>query len=367
MRLLFLADSTRVHTHHWYRYFYEKGYEVELISPFPLPDLDIPVHLLKNCQTATGTLRNHWYLHQSAEVRRIIRQVKPDILHALYTTNFGFIGARSAFHPLVISAFGTDVLPTPRKTLFHKIITKYALKTADLIVSVAPYLTPKITRMKINPGRVLNFQYYLDWSQFYPTNHKSLVKPARYTVLSTGNWDGTTNLEAIVTAIPEVLKQHPNVWFIFLGNEPTNTRLNTLARKLQVSDHVALPGLQAHLNMPQYYRLADIYISNSLTNGIPQALFEAMACGAFPIISEPTADPAWIEDGVNGFCVQPDAPTLIAQKIIAAIDSPALRQEAMQKNIEKIKKLTSFEKNLERLEYYYFCLVHKSKFPVNNL
>jgi glycosyltransferase involved in cell wall biosynthesis len=367
MRLLFLADSTRVHTRHWLRYFYEKGYEVELISPYPLPDLDIPVHLLKDCQTATGTLRNYWYLHQNAAVRRIIRQIKPDILHALYSTNFGFIGARTAFHPLVLTVFGADILPTPNKKLFHKVITRYALRTADLIVSVAPHLTPKIMRLKINPGRILSFQYHLDLSQFYPTNHNSVATPTRYTVLSTRNLDGNTNLEAIVAAIPEVLKQHPNVWFVFLGNEHTNARLNTLARKLQVSDHVALPGWQSHLNMPQYYRLADIYISNTLTDGMPQALFEAMACGAFPIISQHIADHEWIQDGVNGFCVQPDAAAMIAQKIIAAIESPTLRQQAIKVNIEKIKKLASFEENLELLEYYYFCLVHKSKFPVNNI
>lgn len=361
MKLLFLADGTRIHTRNVIAYFYEKGYEIELISPTIIKNLDIKTHLIKNCKKENGEFKKYWYFFQARKIQKIIREINPDILHALFVTNYGFIGAYSQFHPFIVTAYGTDILRTPGKNTIYRLLTKYCLHRADLITAVAPHLVHKIKQFNIPASKILTFRYFVDNEKFSsPTNNKNLT-PERYTVLSTRKMDQNANLKTLMEAVPKVLQKKKNVWFVFLGDDEANRKLQKLARQLNVIEHVAFPGEQPYTKMNRFYQQADIFVSVSFVDGMPQALLEAMACGVFPVVSKIPGNEFWIQDGVDGFCVPPTEPDLIAQKIIDAIENPQIRKQAAKLNIQKIKKLPSFDKNLETLEYYYFQL--QNDFP----
>lgn len=360
MKLLFLADSTRNQTKNWLKYFHEKGYEIELVSHTPLSDFDIRVHLLADCKHANGKLKNFWYLNQRKYIKDIIKKTKPDILQALYTTNFGFTGARTGFHPFVLTALGADILFTPRKNIFYYFITKYALKRADLIVADAPHLSEAISKFKIKKSKIVTFGYHLDSPQFKFTPRNANLSQNRFTILSTRNFNKNSNLQTIVKTIPFVIREIPNVWFIFICNEETKFYLSEIAKRLNVLDHIAFPGEQPHSEMSNYHQSADIYISLAYRDGIPQSLLEAMACSAFPVVSKTPENECLIHHGINGFCVQPDQPESIAQNIIRAIESAELREQAAIINLQKVQNFPSLDQNLSQLEYKYYELLKKT-------
>ncbi|GEM_PF-1287357 len=359
MKLLFLADSTRAQTGNWIKYFVEKGYEVELVSHTPLPDFDIKIHLLPNCKHINGKLKDFWYLNQRKHIKEIIRKTKPDILQALYTTNFGFIGAMANFHPFVLAAMGADILFTPQKNIFYHFIIKYALKRADLIVADAPHLSDAITKFKIKKSKIVTFGYHIDSSQFKFMPRATQSSPARFTVLSTRNLNKNSNLQTIIKTIPQVIKEIPNVWFVFICNEETKNQLAEMAKKLKVLEHIAFPGEQPYSEMSSYHQSADIYISLAHRDGMPHSLLEAMACSAFPVVSKTPENEALIHHGLNGFCVEPNRPEAIAQHIIQAIESAELREQAAIINLQKVQKLATLDQNLSQLEYKYFELMKK--------
>jgi len=360
MKLLFLADSTRTHTIKYLQYFYEKGYEIELITPTPFQELDINVHLILNCQKSNGALKKYWYLKKAAEVKKIIQRIQPDLLHALFVTNFGFLGAYSQFHPLIVTAYGPDILITPPKNISFRFMTKYCLQHADLINSVAPPITDAILKMNINPKKIFTFKYFVDLDRFnFAVKHKAETS-GRYTVLGIEHPDNNSNLKTLIKAIPIVLSYLKNVWFIFLCSRPTQAQLKNLASELKVAEHVAFPDVLSESKIFHYFQMADIYISIPEVDGMPQSLLEAMACGIFPIVSNIPAYQIFIKDGIDGFCVAPKQHKIIAQKIIEALENPDLRQEAAKSNLNKMQKLPSFEKNLELLEYEYMKLIKKT-------
>ena len=70
------------------------------------------------------------------------------------------------------------------------------------------------------------------------------------------------------------------------------------------------------------YRSADLFVFPSVAEGFGQVLLEALACG-LPILSTThTAAPDLIEEGIEGFIVEPRQPNLLAARIEWALEHP---------------------------------------------
>jgi glycosyltransferase involved in cell wall biosynthesis len=85
---------------------------------------------------------------------------------------------------------------------------------------------------------------------------------------------------------------------------------------------------------------AVLHIGNSISDGMPNALLEAMGMGAFPIQSNPgRVSEEVISDGKNGFLIQdPLDAAAIANQIESALLDVNLISNAMDYNIELIKQ-----------------------------
>jgi glycosyltransferase involved in cell wall biosynthesis len=77
---------------------------------------------------------------------------------------------------------------------------------------------------------------------------------------------------------------------------------------------------------------ARIAIGVNATDGVPNAMLEAMTLGAFPIQSDTQSTSEWITDGANGLLVHPGDPTHIAGAILRALSDDALVERAAELN-----------------------------------
>jgi len=70
------------------------------------------------------------------------------------------------------------------------------------------------------------------------------------------------------------------------------------------------------------YQQSDLFVFPSVAEGFAQVLLEALACG-LPILSTTnTAAPDLIDDGIQGFIVEPRRPDLLAQRMQWAFEHP---------------------------------------------
>jgi glycosyltransferase involved in cell wall biosynthesis len=97
-------------------------------------------------------------------------------------------------------------------------------------------------------------------------------------------------------------------------------------------------GWVKHEEMPKLLSQANIYISTSLDDGTSVSLLEAMASGAFPIVTDIPSNREWISDGENGFLVPIDEERFLAEKILEAIRNHDLREGSRDKNFSLIKE-----------------------------
>ena len=90
-----------------------------------------------------------------------------------------------------------------------------------------------------------------------------------------------------------------------------------------------------------------LYIGNSISDGIPNTLLEALVMGAFPIQSNPGGATAEIvENGVNGFLIEnPESIMDIQNIILKFLSSPQLVKDAVKINCKLAQERLDYETN----------------------
>lgn len=122
----------------------------------------------------------------------------------------------------------------------------------------------------------------------------------------------------------------------------------------------------SHGEIPKILSVADVFISTSLSDGNNVSLNEAMACGAFPIVSNIPANREWIDDGVTGFLIDPADSGALARKVITALGDPHLRQRAAARNREVVQNRGSWDSSMSIMRKQYEVLIAKFANPATS-
>ena len=102
---------------------------------------------------------------------------------------------------------------------------------------------------------------------------------------------------------------------------------------------------------------SDVYISTSLSDGSSISLLEAMAKGAFPIVTDIPANREWIKNNISGFLCPTDDPIQLSKRILEALTSDNLRERAVEENQNLVREKGSYQKNMGLMEKYYLQLI----------
>jgi glycosyltransferase involved in cell wall biosynthesis len=177
-------------------------------------------------------------------------------------------------------------------------------------------------------------------------------------VISNRNLSPIYNVSQLIRAIPLVLKEELQTRFFIAGDGQEREKLEKEAKELNVEKSVQFLGSVPHEAMPDLLTKADIYVSTSLYDGTSVSLLEAMAAGAFPVVTDIAPNREWIENGRNGFLFPAHDEFLLAKRILDAIHDKELLERGRKWNqsiveeralwsvcIEKIKKI--YEEQLQ--------------------
>lgn len=132
MKVLMVADARSVHTRRWAVSLQERGIGIVLFSLYPSPDnffaeKDIALHVFdlftykqyRGIRALTGMLSGH--AAAVSQLKKLIRNESPDILHAHYVTSFGLVAALAGFRPFLVSVWGSDVYEFPDSSLINRL------------------------------------------------------------------------------------------------------------------------------------------------------------------------------------------------------------------------------------------------------
>jgi glycosyltransferase involved in cell wall biosynthesis len=90
-----------------------------------------------------------------------------------------------------------------------------------------------------------------------------------------------------------------------VGEGPERPRLQFLIHELKLEEIVTLAGQIPHSQLPGFYRVADLVVLTSRSEGIPLVLMEAMAHEKIVLAPAITGIPELVIDGITGFLYRP--------------------------------------------------------------
>ncbi len=354
MRLCFLGDAGSIHLQRWINYFLKAGYQVDVISFRPCEIEGAKVHLL--AQGHGGRLA---YVKAVYKIRQLIREIQPNLLHAHYATSFGLLALVSGFKPLVVTAWGSDVLVAPKESVVLKLIVERVLRHADALTSDSSNMSERMRELLNGHEGILKtitMGVSRDWFEQIPETEK---KP--FQILSLRGHQTNYNIDVLIQAMPDVTRAVPEAQLIVAGEGPETLALKELSASLGVEGNVHFVGQLPHAAVQSYLNESSISASVPTSDATAVSLLETMACGSFPIVTDLPANREWVDDKVNGLLVPVKDSKALAEAIIRALADGALRDKARDINRQRVGDKAIWEDNMGEVEELYQQLLRQRK------
>jgi glycosyltransferase involved in cell wall biosynthesis len=361
LRLCFIADSRSLHTARWIRFFSERGHTVALVSSHPpLYGLQVDSYYPLSTRSRAPATR---IVKNVLEVRKAIRDFKPDVLHAHYINESGWLGGLSGFHPFVLTAWGSDIYQAPFQSRLARVLSPWAVRTADFVTADSHDQVERLRTMGASVESSAMVTWGVDLAEFTGRTgsvwrEKHGIDHRRFVVLSPREWIPNSNIEAVVRAFALARQGHPEMLLalkVFRRGTPAEmqAKVAALIQSLGIGDSTLVIDEEPEEILPEMYAAAGVTVSVCFSDGTPVSVLEAMASESAPIVSRLPSLGEWIEEGRSGFLVPPADCELLARRIGQLADNESLRRGIGQSARVVIAAKGDREVNLGRVEQEY--------------
>jgi glycosyltransferase involved in cell wall biosynthesis len=127
-------------------------------------------------------------------------------------------------------------------------------------------------------------------------------------------------IENFIEAAIILSEQNPNIEFIIGGTGPLENLVTRKIYELGLQNRIRYIGWIPHDNLAIYLNELKLIVIPSYTEGLPNIILEAMACGTPVLTSSVGAIPDIIKDRKTGFILKNNQPATIAEEIIKCIN-----------------------------------------------
>jgi glycosyltransferase involved in cell wall biosynthesis len=364
MKICYIADQGSIHTQRWLRYFAAAGHDIFLM-PHSESDIKIDtVNILDSLPKLSYKSLNFYSTIKKAKA--IIDEIKPDILHAHFVEQFGWLGALVDYHPFVLTAWGTDIfeLPHVSRLGIGKKLTQFALKKADMMTAISNDLKRAMTELGAEKENIAIIHWGVDLDIFRPNRNVSQMTQSlrlgnNPIILSNRYFEKHYNIDIIIKAVARVVQKIPSAVLVLQnpGGKLVED-IKILIRELGINESVRIIPRYNHADMPALYALADIYVSVPSWDAACISLTEAMACGAVPVISQVAGPMEWVRDEENGKVVPVRNVETLADAICDLIRNPQKRELFITRNLDLIRQKGDHNYWMEEMSRYYNSLLN---------
>lgn len=348
MKVLILGDASNPHIIKWANVLKSSGIEIIIFSlrkgdsssftkGIEIVSFD---SLQKITFLTNAALPKIQYLKVIPKIRSIIKEKKPDIVHAHYASSYGFLGAILNFHPFVISVWGGDVIDFPLTSVFHRWIFKFNLMMADRILTTSNFMAQllgKYTKKSINVT-----PFGVDLSVF-KTDQKFPLLNEKYDAVigCIKGLEWYYGIEYLVEAFELAVYRLPEkkLKLIIVGGGAIEQKIKRMIQEKNLDEKILLTGKVDYKEIQKYHNLLDIFVAVSVyQESFGVAVIEASACSKPVIISKVGGMIELVEDNVTGFIVPPRDIHKLADKIIKLVIDKKLRVKMGKAGREKVEK-----------------------------
>ncbi len=237
-----------------------------------------------------------------------VRAFRPDVVlsYWLYPDAYGALrAARSAGVPLVAGARGSDLRV---RDALSRLLTRPVVRRAARLLVVSEDLgRVACQRYGADPGRVRVIPNGCDAAIFRPRARAdaraALGVPADARLVAyVGRLVPEKGLRELADAVQSLAASDPRVQLVLVGDGPMRAELDTRLQALGARARMA--GAQPPEAVAQWMAAADLVTLPSYSEGHPNVLVEALACGR-PVVATPVGGIPEVVDAASGVLVPP--------------------------------------------------------------
>jgi len=290
---------------------------------------------------------------------RIMKREKPDAILAFFSipcAHIGLLGKWFRGIPYVISLRGGDVPGTQPEQLagFHAItkpIIKMLWRNAAAVVAnskglgaLAKQTLPNLD-VKVIPNGV-------DLERYSPREEGNYAASPAVRFLFVGRASPEKNLSEAFAGLKDC--PSPDWSFSVIGDGPQLPRWKKEAEELGLGARVEFSGWKPKEDMPRIYKDCDVFIFPSTSEGMPNAVLEAMASGLPIVATRIRGNEDLVEHEVSGFLYEPGDRNALVSSLTRLVNNGDLRRR-MGQAARCRAEMFSWKRTAEE----YFKLLHQ--------
>lgn len=309
MKICFIVNANSPHARRWIEPVIETGYQVYIISYLPdPPEISGALEIID--LTKFVNLPKVRFAQWGFWLRRYLKEIQPDILHAHQIPGAGWLASMSGFKPMVITGWGSDILIEPQRSIFRRLLVKFVFHRSQALTVPSKLMYEAALKLRYPESCLHLIPWGIEVDIFHPNLRnrdqvrKELGIPGdAQVILSPRRIHPICNQDTILEAFSQLAKDYPKAHLVFIDFRTIVETRNQLQAQI---DHLGLahrihwlPPQETSHQMADLYRMADTVISVPSSEGYGFTAYEAMACGTPTILSNLPVFEGEVVNGVH--------------------------------------------------------------------
>jgi glycosyltransferase involved in cell wall biosynthesis len=219
---------------------------------------------------------------------------------------------------------------------FLRIFEENMLKRSNKIIAVSDFTRRELHQYyKVREDKIRVIHNGVDTKKFQPASDKRKAKqelgfnPDDTAILSVGRLYARKGLFTLIESMPAVVRKFSRAKFIISGRGQSDEmkKLVAHAQKLGVIDNIVFTGYYPDRKLPRLYQAADVFAFSTFYENLPFAVLEALSTGLPVVTTNVGGIPEMIDDGRNGFLVEPFNSHELSDRILYYLEHPSAAAE----------------------------------------
>lgn len=255
-----------------------------------------------------------------------LRAARPDVILATFLYPDGFAALRcgqSLGIPVIVEAIGSDLRCV--EGYWGRRWTRETVQQADFVITVSEELRCRALEFGASVDKVRVIRRGCDSEVFQLRDRRTArgsldIPEEAQLILFVGRLVAVKGLPELLVAFADLTLKRPNLRLVCLGEGPQLADLLGLATKLKIGNRVEFTGALPPMAVARWFAACDTVCLPSHSEGLPNALVEALACGR-PIVASDVGGIPELIDSRCGILVPPKNAARLARALDQALSS----------------------------------------------
>ena len=360
----------------------ERGYETTLAAgtlargedsmAFVAEGLGVNVVRIDELGREISPLRD---LVATLRLARLIRRERPQILHT-HTAKAGTVGRAAAVlagrrrPPIVVHTFHGHVLRGyfgPVRSRFFRLLERWLASRTTALIAVSPQVRDDLVALGVAPAErfvVVRLGIELDERVAAGQNGRAEsrrylgIEPDRFAVGWIGRMTAVKRTDDVLVAFKRLRDEGVDAVLCMVGDGPDRPELEQRAHELGVVRDTLFLGYQE--DVAPFYAAFDALVLPSSNEGTPVSAIEALAAGRPVVATRVGGVPDVVQEGRDGFLVDPGATDDLADRLTRLARDPELRERMGAAGRERVLPRYAVARLIDDVDRLYRSLLDAS-------